>query len=237
MVYLEILIQVSRISTLQTASVSLSTPRPQVTCLTWQVSQRTHLGTATSLKACPSSEAAYPRTSWTSFLDLPEPPSLIFPVYTLVKARRAHLLASREQLSPAAVGAALPLQLLLWAAHSQNCVPSISNFCPDMSFQLRLPHFTLAWPPSFHVPTSPAQLCLIRSRGLPRDTTSILPMVLQVPAAFSCSLSFLHGTLTSLVSFLDDEPCYGSKLSHTSQYPLKFKEVGFMFSFTSLAMW
>ena len=74
-------------------------------------------------------------------------------------------------------------------------------------------------------------------RGLPRDTTSILPMVLQVPAAFSCSLSFLHGTLTSLVSFLDDEPCYGSKLSHTSQYPLKFKEVGFMFSFTSLAMW
>lgn len=65
----------SRISTLQTASVSLFTPRPQVTCLTWQVSQRTHLGTATSLKACPSSEAAYLRTSWISFLDLPEPPS------------------------------------------------------------------------------------------------------------------------------------------------------------------
>ena len=84
--------------------------------------------------------------------------------------------------------------------------------------------------------TSSALFDLVQ-RGLPRDTTSILPMVLQVPAGFSCSLSFLHGTLTSLVSFLDDEPCYGSKLSHTSQYPLKFKEVGFMFSFTSLAMW
>ena len=231
MVYLEILIQVSRISTLQTASASLSTLRPQVTCLTWQLTQRTHLGMATSLKACPSSEAAYLRASWTSFLDLP----CVYP-----GQGEAGSPSGKKRIAvSAAVGAALPLKLLLRAAHSQNCVPSISNLCPDVSFQSRLTH-------SFHVGLASTFPCshLTSSalfnpvqRGLPRDATSILPMLLQVPAAFSCSFSFLHGTLISLVSVLDNEPCYGSKLSHTSQYTLKFKEVRFMFSFTSLAMW
>ena len=138
-------------------------------------------------------------------------------------SRRGGLTSGKERTAVSAVvGAALPLQLLLRAAHSQNCVPSTSNLCPDVSFQVTVDPFHVGLASTFpcsHL-TSSALFDPVQ-RGLPRDATRILPMLLQVPAAFSCSFSFLHGTLISLVSVLDNEPCYGSKLFHTSQIYLE----------------